>query len=263
MMVIAHHHSLAWGWIGVDLFFVLSGFLISGLLFAELKDSGEISMGRFLVRRGFKIYPAFYVYVALTAALVYGLRPHWVQEAFFLQNYSFLHPIPTPGTQLWLHTWSLAVEEHFYVGLPLLLILLHRLRALRWVPALSITAILFCFVARTSYIHSTAHSVFVYPTHLRFDALFAGVGIGYFYYFKRRVFDQASRWYLLPLGIILLLPAISLPMSFAYAKAGATSATLTGTLLGFSAIVMWGVNRRIPFSKHLATIGTYSYSIYL
>ncbi|MBX6315440.1 MAG: acyltransferase, partial [Isosphaeraceae bacterium] len=53
------------GWCGVDLFFVLSGFLVSGLLFTEFKAHGRISPGRFLIRRGFKIYPQFYIYIIL------------------------------------------------------------------------------------------------------------------------------------------------------------------------------------------------------
>ena len=49
------------GWIGVDLFFVISGFLISGLIFKEYKEHKTFSAGRFLIRRGFKIYPLYYV----------------------------------------------------------------------------------------------------------------------------------------------------------------------------------------------------------
>src|SRR5689334_9337029 len=54
------------GWVGVDLFFVLSGFLVSGLLFAEEKKYGKVERFRFLVRRGFKIYPLFYLSLVLT-----------------------------------------------------------------------------------------------------------------------------------------------------------------------------------------------------
>ena len=59
------------GWIGVDLFFVLSGFLISGLLFGEYQRRGSIQLKRFYIRRGFKIYPAFYVFLAVTALIQY------------------------------------------------------------------------------------------------------------------------------------------------------------------------------------------------
>jgi peptidoglycan/LPS O-acetylase OafA/YrhL len=57
------------GWIGVDLFFVLSGFLISNLLFSEYGDTGTINLGRFLLRRGLKIYPAYYFFVLFALAL--------------------------------------------------------------------------------------------------------------------------------------------------------------------------------------------------
>src|SRR5260370_31028003 len=53
------------GWIGVDLFFVLSGFLISGLLYQEYKTLGKIRFGRFVFRRGFKIWPPFYVFMSI------------------------------------------------------------------------------------------------------------------------------------------------------------------------------------------------------
>ena len=54
------------GWAGVDLFFVLSGFLVSGLLFREYKKTGTVRIGRFLIRRGFKIYPTFYIFLIVS-----------------------------------------------------------------------------------------------------------------------------------------------------------------------------------------------------
>src|SRR5438094_6288198 len=68
LLVLGCHvgHYRPWskfGWIGVDLFFVLSGFLVSGLLFQEFKDRGGINFRRFILRRGLKIWPAFYVYI--------------------------------------------------------------------------------------------------------------------------------------------------------------------------------------------------------
>ena len=107
------------GWIGVDLFFVLSGFLISGLLFQEYKDTGTLSIKRFLIRRGLKIYPSFYLLMVLVTCLYFldrstvsteQLALSWV----FLQNYYTGEKI----FMLLAHTWSLAVEEHFYLLLP-------------------------------------------------------------------------------------------------------------------------------------------------
>jgi peptidoglycan/LPS O-acetylase OafA/YrhL len=74
VLVLLHHHWLfdlpqRVGWAGVDLFFVLSGFLVSGLLFAEYKQFGGIKPFHFLIRRGFKIYPLFYLSLIFTIEL--------------------------------------------------------------------------------------------------------------------------------------------------------------------------------------------------
>lgn len=120
---------------GVDLFFVLSGFLIGGLLFLELKRYGRINLKRFYIRRGFKIYPAFYCLLASTLVvqklehLPFPPARPLLGEVFFLQNY-------LGGIRG--HTWSLAVEEHFYIVLPLLLVALSNgkritIRAIVWI----------------------------------------------------------------------------------------------------------------------------------
>src|SRR5215471_10860874 len=90
VLAVMCRHYVIWlpmaaGWAGVDLFFVLSGFLISGLLFTDYKQNGRISVGRFLVRRGLKIYPPYYAFLFLTAWLL--SRPILPYELFFLQNY--------------------------------------------------------------------------------------------------------------------------------------------------------------------------------
>ena len=108
------------GWTGVTLFFVLSGFLVSGLLFKEYQQNGTITPARFLARRAVRIYPPFYVMLFTTVLISYFTdlkmtEPKWrggaalplsnfLSEIFFLQNYH-------PG--LWGQCWSLAVEEHF------------------------------------------------------------------------------------------------------------------------------------------------------
>lgn len=116
------------GWAGVDLFFVLSGFLISGLLFVELKESGKLDVGRFWMRRGMKIWPSYFaaygIMFFLTLALQTGLlgRPFLptardssiaaIPNVLFVQNYIW------PETR-WFASWSLAIEEHFYLVLPI------------------------------------------------------------------------------------------------------------------------------------------------
>src|SRR6185369_5257906 len=98
------------GW-GVDLFFVLSGFLISNLLFTEYRNSGGILLKRFFFRRALKLYPSFYFLLILT--IIYCVILHLpftarqvIGEVTLTQNYV---------SSMWGHTWSLAVEEHFYI----------------------------------------------------------------------------------------------------------------------------------------------------
>src|ERR1700751_3039383 len=105
------------GGYGVDLFFLLSGFLISNLLFGEYRKSGSIRFIRFLSRRALKLYPSFYLLLVLTVLYcAFGHVPftsrQLLGEIVLTQNYI---------GGIWGHTWSLAVEEHFYLLLPLLL----------------------------------------------------------------------------------------------------------------------------------------------
>src|ERR1051325_8397891 len=129
------------GWAGGDLFFVLSGLLVGGLLFRELRTRSALDVRRFVVRRGFKIWPAYYVYLGFVLVLYASARGSTITQALerlwpnllHVQNYM-------PGRRLGLplmHTWSLAVEEHFYLLLPALLVLLTSgAKAPRAIPAI-------------------------------------------------------------------------------------------------------------------------------
>jgi peptidoglycan/LPS O-acetylase OafA/YrhL len=261
LLVIANHYpyyTLAKvGWIGVDLFFVLSGFLISGLLYTELLSQGSISLGRFFVRRGLKIYPAFYFFLGLTALMSPGIRHsgHLLTEAFFLQSY-----LP----RVWGHTWSLAIEEHFYIMLPLLLIVLNRRNWLRYIPAISVSLILGCLAMRigTGVISSNLEAVH-FRTHLRMDALFAGVMLGYLYHLRRDQFRAMSRWWVGPAGVFFLLPSLMVSILSNRNDPFVFSVLCTFNLAGFALIVLWSVTRTYVRCGPLEEIGRYSYSIYL
>ena len=258
LLVIASHYGyfafMEAGWIGVDLFFVLSGFLISGLLFAELKSRGRISLGRFFIRRGLKIYPPVYFFLGLTALLFPNFRQYLLREVLFLQNYWML---PWTGAGAWIHLWSLAVEEHFYLVLPFVLLALYRYRRLNWVPYLSVVLIVACFWMRVSYFERTGLAS-IYPTHLRMDGLFAGVALGYLYHFRSEKFMQVSQWWLPFIAIPLLTPAFLTRSSPA-----AVSLCFTTNLVAFSLLLLWAVPRQLRGFKVVAEIGRYSYSIYL
>ena len=254
------------GWIGVDLFFVLSGFLISGLLFQEYKNTGSIKLKRFLIRRGLKIYPSFYLLMAMTLVLsFFDHSPSLRNQSIISSVFALGYYTGTPHAIV-AHTWSIAVEEHFYVLLPLLLLLLIA-RAPKRDPFRAIP-VLFCILVVVSFTFrwfTLPSTIDARMTHMRVDSLFAGVTLGYLYHFRRTFFDKLTGHYALGLAFLACIPAALLP------QRNHTMQTfgLTGLLLGFSFLVAWAVVRTPKSSlaralaKPAAAIGFYSYSIYL
>lgn len=115
LRVISHH-----GHLGVDIFFVISGFLITTLLVRELERHGQINLRRFYIRRFLRILPAYCALLAAVAISQYAGRIHvpardWIAAITYTTN-ALYHPTWELG-----HTWSLAVEEHFYLIWPFVL----------------------------------------------------------------------------------------------------------------------------------------------
>jgi len=246
------------GWSGVDLFFVLSGFLISGLLFAEYRATGNIDVRRFILRRGLKIWPSFYVFLFVIGTMLCFARTMWWKSflwtSAFLLNY-VTSPIPSTP-----HLWSLAVEEHFYVFLPLLLIFLLRWRgSFNLIPRIFAVVGAVCLLLRLL-TPLPVHDSFT-ATHLRIDSLFAGVFLGYLFHLESKRFFRLARWKPLPLvGFALLLPLLFFShQSFVMQTLG-----LTSIYAGYGCLLAWVVMKETnPTLKGIAYIGRHSYSIYL
>ncbi len=122
------------GMLGVRVFFVLSGFLITHLLIAELRRNGRISLADFYARRAIRILPALAVFllcifVAARLGWLFPTRKDWIHALTFTMDYS-----PHPAWSLG-HLWSLSVEEQFYLGWPAVLALLGTTRALGFAAA--------------------------------------------------------------------------------------------------------------------------------
>lgn len=283
------HHTVLYrhhGWrnplirsagIGVDLFFVLSGFLISGLLFSEYRRSGTIRFWRFASRRALKIYPAFYVLVLLTVTVRIWRNSHdavpvlraFLHDVFFVQSYF-------PGT--YGHFWSLSVEEHFYILLPLTLYLMLRRSApneddpFRFLPPLFVIVAVVELAARllTTLLIPFTPLTHLMATHLRLDSLLFGVLLSYWSIFRGERFWGliVPRYPLfLGVGVLLIMPNLAItPDSrwiFTYG--------FTLTYLGFGAIMvgllafpLGSLPRTVQgFFRAIAYIGGFSYSIYL
>ena len=143
-LVLVFHGGLAiarGGFIGVDLFFVLSGFLITNVLLADIERSGRVRFGRFYSRRARRLLPAAIFTVVATSVIFLIIASvverlplvHDAQAALlYVANWRFLHEqndyfASGVSKSPFLHFWSLGIEEQFYVVFPLLLMLLCRL----------------------------------------------------------------------------------------------------------------------------------------
>ena len=134
ILIFAHHFIgrtpyILFGWIGLWIFFALSGYLITdGLLKTKALPVGQY-FGRFYARRAFRILPAFVVFFTISVALYFAFRPgypgapnlsrYWIYIVTFTFNYC-----PTRGTVWFDHLWSLSLEEQFYVIWPWLVFFL-------------------------------------------------------------------------------------------------------------------------------------------
>lgn len=173
-----------YGWMGVDLFFVLSGFLIGAQVLAPLSRGEGFSFGDFWLRRAFRILPAFWAVLAVYLLWpgfreAPGMEPWWKFAGFFV-NLS----IDYGRNAAFSHAWSLCVEEHFYLLFPILAIAFARLRSGAALATFCIVLVLGGIALRSAiWLHFDAldpgYNWFVeeiyYPTWNRLDGLLAGV----------------------------------------------------------------------------------------
>jgi peptidoglycan/LPS O-acetylase OafA/YrhL len=261
------------GW-GVDLFFVLSGFLISNLLFTEYRNHGDIRLRRFFFRRALKLYPSFYLLLGLT--LVYCFFYHvpfsgreLLGEAVLTQNYL---------GGIWGHTWSLAVEEHFYILLPLILAFMMRRNTgaenpFRAIPYVFLGVAIGCLTLRI--VNSMQHPVFDHrihyqPSHLRVDSLFFGVFLSYLHNFcpqiLKKLMSDPWRFPISAISVLALAPAFFLPFTdpIVYTIGFTLAYVGFGTMLVLS---IYNEDRKRPapgrVTRAIAWMGAYSYTLYL
>jgi len=198
-------------WSGIDIFFVLSGFLVGRILIRQLFETRSIHYRRFLIRRSLRIFPAYYLVLVVTVLFIarvqYGEFPalfassDWELLRFrswanFLYVSNYVYPGYQPNVMNW--GWSLCVEEHFYLVLPLLLWGMFRLRS----PALHLAVLGLCIagplLTRAIQFHSTPGIGVLdlyYYSHTRFDEIFVGVLIAYLYvghYERLKVFAEKA-----------------------------------------------------------------------
>lgn len=255
------------GSLGVIGFFVLSGYLITGILLKELDRTGQISLKTFYARRSFRIFPAFYAYLLVIAILgvMHYIRldlTSWIAAATYTWNYT----IPTSSYSL-AQTWSLSLEEQFYLLWPLCLVLFRKKACLR----IAIASVLLSPFSRVlTYLLFPAlrgHINMMLHTHI--DAILTGAALalaqnlGLHEQLRARM---AKTYWLLPIGIYFALAP-----TLYNAMRGYFSLPVGMTLDELSwGIILLHVVRypQLPLGRFLnwkpvAHIGRVSYSIYL
>ncbi len=247
------------GWAGVDLFFVLSGFLLGRLVLKEQLATGRFDGRRFTVRRVLKLWPVLYVFLAVQALAGPDPSTFLWQNALHVQNYA--------GTSL-RHLWSLAVEEHFYLVLAVLFPWFARRRGSPRVLAGVLVGVLVAALALRIWgsLDGVSEVRLQWRTHFRVDSLAAGVLLAVVSVHWPERFDRLvrHRWVW---AAVTVLGAVTLARvgkdGFFGSTVGYTVAYVTGTaflLLLYRAA--WVPRARI-LTAPVAGLGRYSYGIYI
>ncbi|CAL1518010.1 acyltransferase [Chitinophaga sp. MM2321] len=271
---------MGFGWTGVDLFFVLSGYLISSQLFVNIAAGKEISLPEFFIKRFFRIIPAYLLLLAIYFLIPAfrereALPPLW-KFLTFTQNFNF--DIKNFGT--FSHVWSLCVEEHFYLLFPLVLILLLHFKTMKKGGLILLAVLLFGFVVRLYSWHFliapeagqnnfgiTWYRYMYYPTYNRLDGLLAGVAIAALFAFRPAVKERLTKHG----NIILLAGLIVLTGAWFLCKAQQSfHASISGYPLvaaGYGLLVMAAVSPSCVLyrynSRVTALIARLSFVLYL
>ncbi|MEY2579928.1 MAG: hypothetical protein QOI49_2752 [Verrucomicrobiota bacterium] len=262
------------GWIGVDLFFVLSGYLIGGQLLAPIARGQGIKLGRFFARRALRILPAYLVILA-----IYVLLPSWREYPEMFPLWKFLLSVQNIGLRggtAFSHAWSLAVEDQFYLLLPLVLLFVIRFRraavivpcaivlgglALRWFLAVK-------NLGETGVSFRGFQTWIYYATWTRLDPLVFGVALAAIEKFRPRWWQRLMNlapWLGLP-GLALIVFSLWLGETDHFTVTACVWQFLL-VALGMAALLVCAVSPRLLSSRvnipGAAFIASIAYSAYL
>lgn len=257
----AYGRYLDIGNLGVRVFFVISGFLISYLLLEEKRRTGSISLRRFYARRVLRIVPAYWTYIAVIAILIpFGIaradRSQLMSALFYVADYRIPHGSLT-------HTWSLCVEEQFYVLWPSALVFCGISRAHRVCLAALIAAPLFRVLS----------DVGISPTSSKFsfectcDALAVGCLLALL---RERLWSLPQYRRLISSASVLLIPVAALPLMSGFVPFAVRDVVAIPLLNAGVALALdrWMRFPASPAGRFLnlpamVWLGTLSYSLYL
>lgn len=263
---------LGGGFIGVDVFFVISGFLITSLILREQKEQ-RFSLKHFYAKRIRRIFPA------LSLVLGFGLVAGWIclnfmeykqltkhtgSSAIFITNFMLLREAGyfdnAADTKPMLHLWSLAIEEQFYLAWPLVLMFFKRLP--RWLLPVLVVLLLSSFAYSLSLVFKGNLDLDFYSPLSRSWELFLGASLAFG--MRRQVaVSTPSRNMAGYVGLILVvMSACFLDKSMPFPGYWALPPTLGAALILFAGMQS-NLNRVLLASRPLVSIGLISYPLYL
>lgn len=225
--VVTYHVGADWlpgGFLGVDLFFVLSGFLITGILLEQVSATGRIAFADFFTRRARRLLPALYLMLIAVCGWAFfvadpdqigDLRGAALAALFYVANWFFIvtgqsYFAEMQGPSPVEHTWSLAIEEQYYLVWPLLLLVLVRKVGPRTLTAIIAVAIL-ASVALMAFTYDAGDpSVAYFSTFTRLHELLIGALVAWLVHRGLRMPDDARQtgWLAL-VGIVAMMGTVT------------------------------------------------------
>lgn len=270
----------SFGWVGVDLFFVLSGYLIASQLFRDIRENNSVNLKAFYIKRFFRILPAYFTVVILYFTIPVfkereGLAPLW-KFLTFTQNLG----LDLKTQRAFSHAWSLCIEEQFYLIFPAVLFLLSIIRKTK----VLIWLLLFLF-AGTILLRLFSWNVFLvplegdpvfglawakyiyYPTYNRLDSLLVGIGLAMITVYFSKAKEFMDRNYLIFLMAGLCLITVSYFLCKEQAAFGASIFGFSLVALSFGCITAAALSPKCFLYKHESRVTWFiallSYSVYL
>lgn len=264
-VVLYHYGYLPFGYLGVDLFFVISGFLVSGVIISKFKQNQKISFWNFFLRRGFKIWPSYYFFLIVGGIIAFFFLPDqfidWpysLRYLLFFKNYS-----PPPHYWTFDHVWSLCIEEHFYILLPIGVLVcnfffdFNKYSLLIFISLTILTGVIGKYFG---YVTDIAE----YPayTHNRIDALSWGVLLTFIKEMYPGFFNMGQRPFIWLTGLLVLW---FIPQSGIIVNQKFFDLFLEHTLAPIAFfLLLWGTySYNFRWAFPIKFIALYSYNLYL